>query len=120
MRSDWLEAFVVFSTHMNFTHAADALHISQPALHTKIRQLGTRHLREGGVHVGKPNRRCVRSARRVGVAIPHSSAWPSYDKRNPVSSLVNGTFITPERARCDIAGLFRAIIARENDHGVFR
>lgn len=40
MRSDWLEAFRVFAESMNFTHAAEALHISQPALHVKIRKLG--------------------------------------------------------------------------------
>ncbi len=39
MRSDWLDAFLVFSESMNFTRAAEALHISQPALHVKIKQL---------------------------------------------------------------------------------
>ena len=39
MRSDWMEAFRVFSEWRNFTHAAAALHISQPALHVKIRKL---------------------------------------------------------------------------------
>ena len=34
-----LASFVVFAEHMNFTHAAEALHISQPALHTKIKKL---------------------------------------------------------------------------------
>ena len=36
---DGLAAFVVFSDHLNFTHAAAELHISQPALHVKIRKL---------------------------------------------------------------------------------
>ena len=40
MDLDSLRAFVVFAEHLNFTHAAQALYISQPALHTKIRKLG--------------------------------------------------------------------------------
>lgn len=39
MRSDWLQAFLVFSESMNFTRAAEGLHISQPALHVKISKL---------------------------------------------------------------------------------
>lgn len=39
LRSDWLNAFLVFSKLMNFTSAADELNISQPALHVKIRKL---------------------------------------------------------------------------------
>ncbi len=39
MRSDWLEAFLAFSESMNFTRAAEGLHISQPALHVKISKL---------------------------------------------------------------------------------
>lgn len=39
MRSDWLEAFLTFSESMNFTHAAEVMHISQPALHVKINKL---------------------------------------------------------------------------------
>lgn len=46
MRSDWLEAFLVFSDTLNFTRAAEELHISQPALHVKISKLSE--------HVGKP------------------------------------------------------------------
>jgi LysR family transcriptional regulator, low CO2-responsive transcriptional regulator len=34
-----LEAFAVFARHRNFTHAADELRVSQPALHTRIRKL---------------------------------------------------------------------------------
>lgn len=37
-----LEAFAVFARHRNFTHAADELHVSQPALHTRIRKLENR------------------------------------------------------------------------------
>lgn len=36
---DALRAFRVFSEHLNFTHAASELHISQPALHVKINDL---------------------------------------------------------------------------------
>lgn len=38
--SDALAAFVVFAEHLNFTHAAAALGLSQPALHAKVRRLG--------------------------------------------------------------------------------
>ena len=34
-----LSAFVVFSEHLNFTHAARVLHISQPALHAQVSRL---------------------------------------------------------------------------------
>jgi len=37
--ADALASFVVFANHLNFTHAAAELHISQPALHVKIRKL---------------------------------------------------------------------------------
>jgi DNA-binding transcriptional LysR family regulator len=36
-----LAAFAVFAEHLNFTHAAAALHISQPALHVKVNKLAT-------------------------------------------------------------------------------
>lgn len=36
---DALRSFVVFAERLNFTRAAEALHISQPALHVKIRHL---------------------------------------------------------------------------------
>ena len=39
MRADWLEAFLAFSSSMNFTRAAEQLNISQPALHVKIGKL---------------------------------------------------------------------------------
>lgn len=38
--ADALQAFAVFAEHLNFTTAAAELHISQPALHVKIRKLG--------------------------------------------------------------------------------
>lgn len=40
MDLDALSSFVVFSEKRNFTHAAEELNISQPALHVKIRKLG--------------------------------------------------------------------------------
>ncbi|MDH5179594.1 MAG: LysR family transcriptional regulator [Gammaproteobacteria bacterium] len=46
MRSEWLDSFLVFSDCLNFTHAAELLHISQPALHVKIKKLED--------HVGLP------------------------------------------------------------------
>ncbi|HVH46234.1 MAG TPA: LysR family transcriptional regulator [Labilithrix sp.] len=39
LRSDWLHAFVSFAEHLNFTRAARALHLSQPALHVQIAKL---------------------------------------------------------------------------------
>lgn len=40
MDLDALRSFVVFAERRNFTRAAEALHISQPALHVKIAKLG--------------------------------------------------------------------------------
>ena len=40
INAEWLGAFVKFSETMNFTQAAAALHISQPALHVQVRKLG--------------------------------------------------------------------------------
>lgn len=37
--ADALASFVVFAEHLNFTRAAADLHISQPALHVKVRKL---------------------------------------------------------------------------------
>jgi len=55
MRSDWLDSFLAFSDCLNFTHAAEKLHISQPALHVKIRKLaehiGTPLYRKQGRHL---------------------------------------------------------------------
>lgn len=39
IRSDHLSAFRAFAEHLSFTHAAAALHLSQPALHAQIKQL---------------------------------------------------------------------------------
>lgn len=46
MKSDWLEAFLAFGEELNFTRAAERLHISQPALHVKIGKIRD--------YVGKP------------------------------------------------------------------
>jgi LysR family transcriptional regulator, low CO2-responsive transcriptional regulator len=40
IHSEQLRAFVAFGDAMNFTRAAERLHISQPALHVQIRKLG--------------------------------------------------------------------------------
>jgi DNA-binding transcriptional LysR family regulator len=50
--ADDVEAFAVFASHRNFTHAARELHVSQPALHVRIRKLeqvlgGALYLRQG-------------------------------------------------------------------------
>jgi DNA-binding transcriptional LysR family regulator len=37
---DELEAFAVFAEHLNLTHAARAIGLSQPALHARIKRLG--------------------------------------------------------------------------------
>lgn len=39
VNSEWLRAFVTFAETLNFTHAAERLHLSQPALHVQIRKL---------------------------------------------------------------------------------
>ncbi len=36
---EWVDAFVDFADHLNFTHAARARNLSQPALHGQIRKL---------------------------------------------------------------------------------
>jgi DNA-binding transcriptional LysR family regulator len=39
LSTDALSSFAVFADHLNFTRAAAELHISQPALHVKVRKL---------------------------------------------------------------------------------
>lgn len=39
LKLEWLEGFAAFAEHLSFTHAARALHISQPALHAQVRRL---------------------------------------------------------------------------------
>ena len=39
MSLDALSSFAVFADHLNFTRAAEELHISQPALHVKVGKL---------------------------------------------------------------------------------
>jgi DNA-binding transcriptional LysR family regulator len=39
LSSTWLEAFIAFAEHLNFTRAARALHLSQPALYVQISKL---------------------------------------------------------------------------------
>src|SRR5262245_60724130 len=39
LRTEWLDAFTTFAEHLNFTHAARAIHLSQPALFVQIRNL---------------------------------------------------------------------------------
>jgi DNA-binding transcriptional LysR family regulator len=39
VRSEWLESFIAFAERLNFTHAAQALHLSQPALFVQIAKL---------------------------------------------------------------------------------
>ena len=39
MDLDNLRAFIVFAKHLNFTHAAKELHLTQPALHSKVKSL---------------------------------------------------------------------------------
>ncbi|RFS85611.1 LysR family transcriptional regulator [Actinomadura spongiicola] len=66
LSTDALASFAVFAEHLNFTRAAEELHISQPALHTKVRKLAdtlgrplyTRHgrrlaLTPAGEHVAR-------------------------------------------------------------------
>lgn len=54
IETEWLASFVAFTETMNFTHAAQRRHISQPALHVQIRRLGeelgsTLYVRNGRV-----------------------------------------------------------------------
>src|SRR5688572_9860058 len=40
LKTEWLESFVAFAERLSFTRAAEARHISQPALHVQIAKLG--------------------------------------------------------------------------------
>src|SRR4029453_13560500 len=40
--ADDLREFAAFADYLNFTRAAEELHLSQPALHAKVRKLGER------------------------------------------------------------------------------
>lgn len=68
---DSLRAFEEFSRTMNFTHAAEALHISQPALHTKIKKLSATlgrvlYLKEGRrLELTREGQEVVRFAREL-------------------------------------------------------
>src|SRR4051812_16428448 len=55
LRSEWLEAFIVFAERLNFTHAARALHLSQPALFVQIAKLSA----EVGVPLYQPRGRLL-------------------------------------------------------------
>jgi len=59
---DWLFSFVAFADRLNFTRAAEELHITQPALHAQIRKLSedvgaTLYRREGRSLVLSPEGR---------------------------------------------------------------
>lgn len=40
MNDEWLRTFVAFAERMSFTAAAEALHLSQPAVHVQVKKLG--------------------------------------------------------------------------------
>ncbi len=42
IHGDWLATFLVFAEHLNFTHAAAQLHLTQPALHAQVAKLAER------------------------------------------------------------------------------
>ena len=48
-----LRAFIVFAEHLNFTHAAESLHVTQPALHAKVKSLAKELGVELYVRVGR-------------------------------------------------------------------
>lgn len=68
---DSLRSFVVFADKLNFTHAAEALHISQPALHVKINELGETlgvplYMRSGrGLELTEQGKKVARFGREV-------------------------------------------------------
>ena len=72
---DSLEAFAVFSETLNFTHAAERLNISQPALHVKIKKLGrtldvTLYQKRGRrLLLTEPGRDLARFARETGAQV---------------------------------------------------
>jgi DNA-binding transcriptional LysR family regulator len=69
---DALRCFVVFADTLNFTHAADLLHISQPALHVKVNELGEMlgvqlYRRVGRVlELTEPGKKVARFGREMG------------------------------------------------------
>jgi LysR family transcriptional regulator, low CO2-responsive transcriptional regulator len=71
MKLEWLEAFVAFAERMSFTRAAEALHVSQPALHVQIARLtealgAPLYRREGRALVLTPQgRETLRLAREI-------------------------------------------------------
>ncbi|MFT3924750.1 MAG: LysR family transcriptional regulator [Myxococcales bacterium] len=39
MNEEWLRSFLAFAEHLSFTTAAEALHLSQPAVHVQVKKL---------------------------------------------------------------------------------
>lgn len=71
INADWLSAFAVFAEELHFTRAARRLHLSQPALHVKVRKLGEAlgmplYRRAGrGVELTSAGHRCLAFAREL-------------------------------------------------------
>ncbi len=90
MNYDALIAFGVFAEHLNFTHAARALHLSQPALHAKVAKLAdelelTLYVRRGrSLVLTDAGRRLAAHARQVTALTDDVLAELRSTRRGPV------------------------------------
>ena len=65
LTADAMTAFAVFSRHLNFTRAAEELHIAQPSLHAKVAKL-SRALEAQLYEKGRATAPAHTSRRRLG------------------------------------------------------
>ncbi len=71
VKLEWLESFVAFAEALNFTRAADRLHLSQPAVHAQIQRLAEAvgaelYVRQGrGLRLTEAGQRVLRDAREI-------------------------------------------------------
>lgn len=91
MNYDALMAFRVFAEHLNFTHAASALFVSQPALHAKVNRLADElrlrlYVRRGrSLVLTEAGRKLAAHARQVASLSEDVLAELREDVRGPVS-----------------------------------
>lgn len=100
---DRMRAFVLFAKHLNFTHAARVLHISQPALHAQIGKLASEldvtlyrrvgrglQLTDDGVRVARFGREMME---RVGAFMDELSGADEHAKRPVILAAGRGAYL---------------------------